>query len=116
MNNTISFTLAELVAGILWICGTITAFAAAVTVIIKAVKRAKAPEKTQNERIEKLEKRMEKYDQQFDNDNKRLKELEEGNRITQKAMLALLGHAKDGNNKEQIVEAENDLKQYLINR
>lgn len=116
MNNQISFTPAELVAGILWICGTITAVAAAVTVIIKAVQRARQPEKSQNERIEKLEKKMEKYDQQFDNDNKRLKALEEGNRITQEALLALLGHAKDGNNKEQIVEAENDLKQYLINR
>ena len=116
MNDTISFTPAELVAGILWICGTITAVAAAVTVIIKAVQKAKQPEKTQNERIEKLEKKMEKYDQQFDNDNKRLKALEEGNRITQEALLALLGHAKDGNNTQQIIEAENDLKQYLINR
>ena len=116
MNNAISFTPAELVAGILWICGTITAVAAAATVIVKAVQKARMPEKTQNERIEKLEKRMEKYDQQFDNDNRRLKALEEGNRITQEALLALLGHAKDGNNTEQIVQAENDLKQYLINR
>ena len=52
----------------------------------------------------------------FDNDNKRLKALEEGNRITQEALLALLGHAKDGNNTEQIIKAENDMKQYLINR
>lgn len=116
MNNTISFTPAELVAGILWICGTITTVAAAVVVIVKVVQKAKAPEKTQNERIEKLEKKMEKVDAMFDNDNKRLKALEEGNRITQEALLALLGHAKDGNNTAQIVKAENDLKQYLINR
>lgn len=116
MNDTISFTIAELVAGILWICGTVTAVAAAVTVIVKAVQKAKAPEKTQNERIEKLEKWKEKVDTMFDNDNKRLKALEEGNRITQEALLALLGHAKDGNNTEQIIKAENDMKQYLINR
>ena len=116
MNNQISFTPAELMATILWICGSITAISAAIAVIAKAVQKAKAPEKTQNERIEKLEKWKEKVDTMFDNDNKRLKALEEGNRITQEALLALLGHAKDGNNTEQIVQAENDLKQYLINR
>lgn len=116
MNNTISFTPAELVSCLLWLCGTITAVAAAVTVIVKVVQKSRQPEKAQNERIDKLEKWKEKVDTMFDNDNKRLKALEEGNRITQEALLALLGHAKDGNNTQQIIEAENDLKQYLINR
>ena len=116
MNNTISFTPAELMAALLWVCGTITAVSAAVTVIVKVIQKSRQPEKTQNERIDKLEKKMEKVDAMFDNDNKRLKALEEGNRITQEALLALLGHAKDGNNTAQIIEAENDLKQYLINR
>ncbi len=116
MNNQISFTPAELVAGILWICGTITAVAAAVTVIIKAVQKAKQPEKTQNERIEKLEHWRADVERMLDNDNKRLIAIEEGNRITQEALLALLGHAKNGNNTDQIIKAENDLKQYLINR
>lgn len=116
MNNTISFTPAELMAALLWVCGTITAVSAAVTVIVKVIQKSRQPEKTQNERIDKLEKWKEKVDTMFDNDNKRLKALEEGNRITQEALLALLGHAKDGNNTAQIIEAENDLKQYLINR
>lgn len=116
MNNTISFTPAELMAALLWVCGTITAVSAAVTVIVKLVQKSKQPEKAQNERIESLEKWREKVDTMFDNDNKRLKALEEGNRITQEALLALLGHAKDGNNTEQIIKAENDMKQYLINR
>lgn len=116
MNNQISFTPAELMATILWVCGTITVVSAAVTVIVKLIQKAKAPEKSQNERIGALEERMKKVDELFDNDNKRLKALEEGNRITQEALLALLGHARDGNNTQQIVKAENDLKQYLINR
>ena len=116
MNNTISFTLAELIATILWVCGAITAVAAAVTVIIKAVQKAKQPEKTQNERIEKLEHWRADVERMLDNDNKRLIAIEEGNRITQEALLALLGHAKNGNNTDQIIKAEQDLKQYLINR
>lgn len=114
--NVISFTPGELVAGILWVCGTITAVAAAATVIVKLITKAKAPEKEQNDRINALEKKVDKFAEMFDNDNKRLKALEDGNRVTQEALLALLGHAKNGQNTEQIVKAENDLKQYLINR
>ena len=41
---------------------------------------------------------------------------EEGNKYTQKALLALLAHAIDGNNVEQLRKAEDDLKNYLIDR
>lgn len=112
--NTISFTPGELVAALLWICGTITAVSAAVTVIIKMVTKAKAPERRQNERIEALEKKMEKVNELLDNDNKRLRALEEGNKMTMEALLALLGHAKDGNNVQQVEKVEKDLSEYLI--
>lgn len=116
MNEPITFTPQQVFELILWVCGAIVSVSAAITVIIKVVQKAKAPEKTQNERIDSLEKWREKVDTMFDNDNKRLKALEEGNRITQEALLALLGHAKDGNNKEQIAKAEEDLQKYLIHR
>ena len=114
MNNTIAFTPAELIAALLWVCGTITAVSAAVTVIVRIVTKAKAPEKKQDERLTALEKRLDKYDQFFDNDNKRLNALEEGNRMTMEALLALLGHARDGNNVKQLEDAESNLNRYLI--
>ena len=34
--------------------------------------------------------------------------------MTMEALLALLGHAKDGNNVQQVEKVEKDLSEYLI--
>ena len=116
MDQPITFTPQQVIELVLWICGTIVSLSAAITVIIKVVQKAKAPEKTQNERIEKLEKKMERVDQLFDNDNKRLKSLEEGNIVTQQALLALLSHALNGNDVDSLKSAKKHLEDYLIGK
>lgn len=116
MNQQITFTPHQVMELILWICGAIVSISAAVTILIKVVQKAKAPEKTQNERIERLEKKMEKVDQLFDNDNKRLQKLEEGNRVTQQAILALLSHALNGNDVDSLQKAKAKLEDYLIGK
>jgi predicted negative regulator of RcsB-dependent stress response len=85
---------------------------------IDARKKAAAePTKKLETRVESLENIVKnEYERRFQSDLRRIEVLEEGNRITQKALLALLGHAKDGNNTKQLEDAENDLKEYLINR
>ena len=52
----------------------------------------------------------------LDNDNKRLQEIEKGNRITQQSILALMRHAIDGNNLDQLREAESQMQEYLIQK
>ena len=116
MNQQITFTPNQVFELILWVCGAIVSVSAAVAVIIKVVQKAKAPEKTQNERIERLEKKMEKVDQLFDSDNKRLQKLEEGNRVTQQAILALLSHALNGNDVDSLQKAKAKLEDYLIGK
>lgn len=116
MNQQITFTPHQVIELIIWICGAIVSISAAVTILIKVVQKAKAPEKTQNERIERLEKKMEKVDQLFDNDNKRLQKLEEGNRVTQQAILALLSHALNGNDVDSLQKAKAKLEDYLIGK
>lgn len=116
MNQSITFTPQQVFEVILWVCGAIVSVSAAITIIVKVIQKLKAPEKSQNERISTLEKKMEKYDQLFDNDNKRLKELEEGNIITQQAILALLSHAINGNDIDGLKDAKNDLEKYLTRR
>jgi len=49
-------------------------------------------------------------------DKKRLDSLDEGNRATQRALLALLDHGIDGNNIEQMQHAKEALQNHLINR
>lgn len=116
MNQQITFTPNQVFELILWVCGAIVSVSAAVAVIIKVVQKAKAPEKTQNERIDKLEKKVERFEQLFDNDNKRLQKLEEGNRVTQQAILALLSHALNGNDVDSLQKAKAKLEDYLIGK
>lgn len=55
-------------------------------------------------------------DTKLDNDNKRLKTLEEGNRALCRGMLALLNHEITGNSIEKLKDAQTGINNYLIER
>ena len=116
MNNPINLTPADLMAMFLWLCGAIVAVSAAVTVIIKIVQKMKQPNTNQNTRLDELEKKVKHFEQLFDSDNRRIKELEEGNRVTQQALLALLSHSINGNDTDKLIEARDNLQTYLIKK
>lgn len=104
-------------------CSALITISAAVAVIINAVKKLKEPENAQNREIKELkdkmktfEDRLSRHDEFFGNDNKRLSAIEEGNRVTQQALLALMQHAINGNDVDKLKKAEDDLKTYLINK
>lgn len=118
-ETVVQFTLAQLLA----YAGAIITISTAIGIIINLVSKLKEPEKKQNERIKALEDRADKFDLivekfqgYFDNDDKRLKEIGEGNKITQTALLALLKHALNGNDTEALKVAEKSLEEYLINK
>lgn len=116
MNNPITFTPQDLVTIILGICGAITCISGAVAVIIRTITAAKQPNKTQNERLDDIERRLEDHDKLFKKEKLRIDEIVEGNKVTQKALLALLSHAINGNNINELKEAEAALSKYLIER
>lgn len=82
----------------------------------KAIQTAKAPNMKQDARLERLEKHLEEVDDYLACDKKRLESLEDGNRATQRALLALLDHGIDGNNIKQMQDAKDALQNHLINR
>ena len=84
--------------------------------IVKAVKAAKAPNEHQNERLDALETWRKEVDRKLTADNNRLGDIDDGNRVTQRALLALLDHGIDGNNIEQMQHAKEELQNHLINR
>ena len=84
--------------------------------IVKAVKAAKAPNVKQDERLTALEAWKKTVDSKLDRDANRLEVMEEGNRATQRAILALLDHGIDGNNIKQMQDAKEILQNHLINR
>ena len=123
METVISFTPAQLIALILSICGTIVTISAAIGVIVKALDKARAPEREQNKRLDDHDKRLGaleeiavKFREYFDNDDRRFKEIEKSNKITQAALLALLKHSLNGNDKESLKNAEKSLEEYLIDK
>lgn len=83
--------------------------------IVKAWKVAKAPNDVQNDRLDALEKWKNEVDGKLKNDHNELKNMEDGMRVTQKALLALLDHGIDGNNTRQMQDAKKALQEYLIN-
>lgn len=88
----------------------------AVEKIVKAVKAAKAPNLKQDERLNALEAWRADVDRKLMNDNIHLTNIDSDNRVTQRALLALLDHGIDGNNIEQMQHAKEELQDHLINR
>lgn len=88
------------------------------------INKSKEPTKMLENRISNLEtltsveykQKFAGYERHFDDDLKRIKSIEEGNRITQKALLALLKHSLDGNDVEDLKKASDELTKYLINK
>jgi len=82
-----------------------------------------SPDGQQNEKIAEMDKRLVVVEQAiirhgelFRNDKMRLEAIEESNRVTQEALLALLSHAIDGNDVGRCVKAKDALEKYLIQK
>ena len=127
MEPVIQFTLSQSWAVVLSITGGIVTIAAAVTVIIKIVKAAKRPNEIQNEEIKAIHKRQDRFEERLDNmerdygeffrkDKERLDDIEKGNRVIQRAILALLSHGIDGNDIDAMRTAKKELEEYLITK
>lgn len=84
--------------------------------IVSVVKIAKKPNDEQNERLDALEKRVENVEQRLDIGNSKFENIADSNRVSHKALLALLAHGIDGNNIEQLKEAKEELQNHLINK
>ena len=104
------------IGALLALCGAVVTIGNAVEKIIKIWKAAKAPNIEQNDRLDALEKWKEEVDGKLTHDHQRFESLDSGNRVTQRALLALLDHGIDGNNIEQMQHAKEELQNHLINR
>ena len=104
----------DLITEAAMICGAIISAAAVFNLVVTAVKKLKAPSDVQNQRLDKLEERVDKHDEFLRNDLERFKYLETGNKIMQRCMLALLKHSIDSSDIDGMKAARKDLEEYLI--
>ncbi|MBQ2863420.1 MAG: hypothetical protein IJE84_04520 [Clostridia bacterium] len=84
--------------------------------IARALRAAKTPIDTYNDRLTALELWKEEADRKLSRDNDRLSSIDESSRVTQRAILALLDHGIDGNNVDGLCSAKEELQNHLINR
>lgn len=91
-------------------CGTL------IGVLYTAYKFTHKPEETQDARIIELEKWRASVDARLDRGNDHFEEIDQGNKITQKALLALMAHAINGNDIQKLEAAKNELESYLIDK
>lgn len=103
--------------------GLINTVGSAVEKIIKAVKAAKAPNAAQDarmdaqdKRMDAMEKRLEKAERKLENDKAEFTTVNDGLRASYQVQLALLDHALNGNNIEQMQTARDALQKHIINR
>lgn len=116
MNIPIMLTGNDIINIFLGACGFVTIVAGAGAVIINLIAKLKNPNKMQNERLDKHEQWLKRHDEMLDNDNKRLKNLEEANNMILEALFALLSHGIDGNDTASMKKVKDKLNDYLIHR
>lgn len=116
MDTMITFTPGQLIATVLAICAGVSCISGAINVIANWVKKARSPEVEQDKRLTALEERMAKHDELLSRDKGRLDLIEEGARVTQQSLLALLAHSIDGNAIDEMKEARKALQEHLIKR
>lgn len=97
-------------------CVIITMLGGAGAIIISVINWFRKPDITRDEKLKR-------HDELLDNDNKRLKNLEErqaemekSQRLLLKGMEALMRHAIDGNNKDQLQKESDNLHDYIFNK
>ena len=133
-NPEFTFTLADAVTWILSVCGAIAGIGAAIAVLVKFNTFLKKPNHDQDVKIEAMEEKITKmsgevdavkdlltskdsqYMDLFKRDKARLDAQENSMKMLLRANFALLGHALNGNNVEQMQSAFNDIQEYLFNR
>lgn len=104
------------IGGILAVCGAISTIGGAANWLVKFVQVMKAPNAEQNKQIAEIQEWRKAVDAKLDNDNRRIMKQADSDRITQRAMLALLSHGIDGNHIDQMMKARDALQEHLINQ
>lgn len=101
---------------VLAIAGAISTLGSAANWLVKLVQVFKAPNVEQDRQLAELAEWRKRVDQKLDNDNRRLNRNDDSERITQRALLALLAHGIDGNHQMQMEKAKEELQNHLISK
>lgn len=112
METVIQFTPGQIVA----FAAALITISSAIAVIINLISKLREPDKLRDEKIKLLENRISELEKANRDKDDKFNGIEEGNKIIQTALLALLKHSLNGNDTDALKKAEADLESYLINK
>lgn len=88
--------------------------------VIKAVVEIRRmlakPQDAMLQKLAQLESDIAQHGRMLDNDNRRINDQDESQKLLLGGMLQLINHEIDGNHTAQLHEQRNKIEQYLINR
>lgn len=87
-----------------------------ITLIYALTKFLNTSNKVQDERINMLEKWKRDVEMRLDKGDMHFRVIDEGNKVTQRAILALIDHGINGNDVDKLKRAKADLEDYLTDR
>ena len=87
-----------------------------VTLIYALFKFAGSPNRTQNQRLDAMETWKEQVDGRLKTGDDHFRAIDDGNKVTQRAILALMKHAINGNDIDELKKAEKTLEDYLVEK
>lgn len=105
---TLTLTPGSVVAAILAVAAFITCVSGAITVLVNFYNKLKEPK-------EDIQHKISNHDTVLEDHTKKIDLLLDSNKVSQKALFALLEHAIDGNNVDRMKQAKEDLNDFLIN-
>lgn len=97
-------------------CAALITISTAIKIIVSAIQTARKPTIQQDHRLDDIDKKLKQHDELLNDEETRLGVLNIGSATTQRALLALLSHAIDGNNIDELKAARKELQDFLIER
>lgn len=101
---------------LLAIAAGIVCIGGAVGVIEHVAERVSMKSNRVAKQVDDHERKLEKHAEHLDNDNKRLNDMEQSNKLIMRGVMQLMTHEIDGNHVDQLEKVRDDMNQYLINR
>lgn len=87
-----------------------------ITLIYTLIRFAGKPQADIKEWRKGIEEWKKEVDKRLNSGNDHFTQIDDGNKVTQKAILALIDHAIDQNHTDKLIEAKDDLQNYLVNK
>ena len=123
MNDPITFIPSEAWANMITIAGGLVTLWALIKIVGELIRLIKKPERKQDDILTEHGRllaehsdKLKELDMYLSEDKDRLDDIDEASRVTQKALLALLAHAINGNDVDGLKAAKKALEEYLTNK